>query len=172
MNADIDPVDIVQVSSVMHVDVGDEEMEVSAPCSDIIVTAQRKSSRRPFSCTESGLSSNAPSPQDLRAQREVQQAMACSTSRPSASGHAGRRSIRHHAVILQEEANVPHMRPRQSKRTAVPQPVMPLDLPLLESRETYGSRLEYRVGQIYPLITRYYKIRVYFLQINLPKETF
>ena len=125
LNAEIDPVDIVPGSSVMHVDVSDEEMEVSAPCSDINVTAQRKSrqttrmpfsctdsdlvsnveidpvdmihessaidvieeemevvvghtaqrkssrrtSRRPFSCTESGLSTNAPSPQDLRAQQ-------------------------------------------------------------------------------------------------------
>ena len=42
LNADIDPVDIVQVSSVMHVDVGDEEMEVSILCSDINITDQRK----------------------------------------------------------------------------------------------------------------------------------
>ena len=58
LNAEIDPVDIVPGSSVMHVDVSDEEMEVSAPCSDVIVTDQRRSSRRPFSCTESGFVSN------------------------------------------------------------------------------------------------------------------
>ena len=42
LNAEIDPVDIVPGSSVMHMDVSEEEMKASAPCNDVIVTAQRR----------------------------------------------------------------------------------------------------------------------------------
>ena len=46
LNAEIDPVDIVPGSSVMHLDVSDEEMEVSAPCSDIMLQPKGSHVRR------------------------------------------------------------------------------------------------------------------------------
>ena len=125
----------------------DNDVNVSV---DDMPLAKRCSSRRtttlPFSCTQRDMVPSTPYAQELRAQCEVQQGLAGpSTSKPSTRGHPGRRRVNNHLELLQEVSNRPNMQPTQTNRTDVP--ALPLDIPLLDNKENYGSRLQFRIGQ-------------------------